>query len=402
MSQSRKARFTAVLFCILLTLGAVAQTCSLFFCYPQRVTVLQGSDILLRDETPFWIHSQLDEQSVRAVSATTDAEYQVVLSVFGLVPLRRVEVDVLSDLELVPCGNTVGIKLFADGVMVVGRSPISGQNPAAAIRDGDVIVEVDGVRIADLNSLSHRIEGSEGQPMVFTCRRDKTTFQTTVTPVWSAEEERFCIGLWVRDSTAGIGTLTYYDPESLAFGALGHPITDADTGENLPVGQGEILNSRVIDVEKGKRGAPGELKGIFTTGKLSGEVFSNTDVGVFGALVSAQGLPHTALKPAGRSEVHSGTATLLCNTSGEQVEEFAIEIERVMPQSRTDSKSMVIRITDPRLLNKTGGIVQGMSGSPIIQDGKLIGAVTHVFVNDPTRGYGVFIENMLSEAEKVK
>lgn len=397
MSRSRKIRFTAVLFCILFLLGAGTQTCSLFFSYPERVTVLQGSDILLRDETPFWIHSRLDESSVRAVSASADGEYQVVLSVFGLVPLRRVEVDVLSDLELVPCGNTVGIKLFADGVMVVGSSPVGGQTPAAAIREGDVIVEVDGARIADLDSLSSRIEASEGRSMVFTCRREKTTFRTTVTPVWSAEEERFCVGLWVRDSTAGIGTLTYYDPKSLSFGALGHPITDMDTGKNLPVGQGEILNSRVIGVEKGKRGAPGELKGIFTTGKLSGEVFSNTDVGVFGALVNAQGLPHTAYLPAGRSEVHTGAATVLCNTQGEGVEEFAIEVERVIPQSRTDSKSMVIRITDPRLLEKTGGIVQGMSGSPIIQNEKLIGAVTHVFVNDPTRGYGVFIENMLNE-----
>lgn len=396
MSHRKKVRFTAILFLILFIVGAVAQTCSLCFSYPKRVVVLRGEDILLREGTPFWIHSHLAEETVAAVSE--EDRYQVVLSVFGLVPIRQVEVGVLSDLEVVPCGNTVGIKLFSDGVMVVGSSPIAGQTPAAEIAEGDLIIEVDGVRIADMEGLSQKIERSEGKPLVFTCRRDKTTYQTTVTPLWSEEEQRYCVGLWVRDSTAGIGTLTFYDPESGFFGALGHPITDVDTGKKLPVGQGEVLNSRVIGVEKGKRGAPGELKGIFTTGDLNGEVFSNTDVGVFGALVGAQGLPSEPIEAAGRSEVHEGAASIRCNVSGEAVEEFAIQIERVMHQSRNDSKSMVIRITDERLLEKTGGIVQGMSGSPILQDGKLIGAITHVLVNDPTRGYGIFIENMLTEA----
>ena len=397
MSQSRKIRFTALLFLALFLLGAVVETCSLCFSYPRQVTVLRGEDILLRDGTPFWIHSRLAEETVATVAE--EDRYQVVLSVFGLLPLRRVEVGVRADLKVVPCGNTVGIKLFADGVMVVGSSPVDGQTPASDILEGDLIIEVNGIRIADMDALSRKIEDSEGAPLTFTCRRDKTTYRTTVTPAWSATEERYCIGLWVRDSTAGIGTLTFYDPETMAFGALGHPITDIDTGKKLPVGQGEVLNSRVIGVEKGKRGVPGELKGIFTTGTLSGEVFSNTDVGVFGALVGAQGLPAETVSPAGRSEVHEGTAQILCNVSGELVERFDIEIERVMHQSRNDSKSMVLHITDPRLLEMTGGIVQGMSGSPIIQDGKLVGAVTHVLVNDPTRGYGVFIENMLTEMQ---
>ncbi|MBO4954269.1 MAG: SpoIVB peptidase [Clostridia bacterium] len=400
MSQSRKIRFTAWLFSVLLVLGAVVQTCSLCFSYPKKVTVLRGEDILLRQGAPFWIHSQLAEETVATVSE--DAKYEVVLSVFGLLPLRRVEVGVLEDLKLVPCGNTVGIKLFSDGVMVVGTTPVNGKTPASDIAEGDLIIEVNGIRIADMDALSQKVENSLGGPLTLTCRRDKTTYQTTVTPVWSAEEDRFCIGLWVRDSTAGIGTLTFYDPDSGMFGALGHPITDVDTEKKLPVGQGEVLNSRVIGVEKGKRGAPGELKGIFTTGTLNGEVFSNTDVGVFGALVSASGLPSETVEPAGRSEVHVGAAEVLCNVSGERVERFAIQIERVMHQSRNDSKSMVIHITDERLLNQTGGIVQGMSGSPILQDGKLIGAVTHVLVNDPTRGYGVFIENMLSEAGSIR
>ncbi len=400
MSQSRKIRFTAILFLVLFIMGAVAQTCSLCFSYPKQVTVLRGEDILLRNDTPFWIHSQLAEETIATIS--DEDRYEVVLSVFGLLPLRRVEVGVLSDLELVPCGNTVGIKLFADGVMVVGSSPVGGKTPASDIAEGDLIIEVNGVRIADMDGLSRKIEDSRGEPLTFTCRRDKTTYQTTVTPVWSEEEERFCVGLWVRDSTAGIGTLTFYDPDSGMFGALGHPITDVETGKKLPVGQGEVLNSRVIGVEKGKRGAPGELKGIFTSGTLNGEVFFNTDVGVFGALVGAQGLPSERVEPAGRSEVHEGAAQILCNVSGEVVEQFDIQIERVMHQSRNDSKSMVIRITDERLLEQTGGIVQGMSGSPILQDGKLIGAVTHVLVNDPSRGYGVFIENMLSEVGEIR
>ena len=209
------------------------------------------------------------------------------------------------------------------------------------------------------------------------------------------------LGAWVRDSTAGVGTLSFYDPESGKYAALGHAITDGDTGAVLSVSEGQVLRAEIVAVQKGKKGAPGELKGSFLReGHAIGSIRRNSILGIYGSLAEPAVNP---LYPDGlpiglRSGVHPGPATILSTVDGKGMQEYAVEITRVNPQTAPAPKSMVIRVTDERLLNATGGIVQGMSGSPIIQDGRLIGAVTHVFVNDPTRGYGIFSENMLDAA----
>ena len=208
--------------------------------------------------------------------------------------------------------------------------------------------------------------------------------------------------MWVRDSTAGVGTLTYYDPESGGYGALGHAITDVDTGVMFPVGEGAVYKNKVVSISRGQKGTPGELTGEFFENAVElGSIEKNTPFGVFGSadaeMIGDAHYPE-GLPVAGRGEVRTGSAQILSTVDGFGVKAYDCEIEKVYSQSSPEARSMVIRITDPELLGKTGGIVQGMSGSPIVQDGKLVGAVTHVLVNDPTRGYGIFIENMLEAA----
>jgi len=268
----------------------------------------------------------------------------------------------------------------------------------AGLRSGDVITSVNGQSVATTGDLSSAVAESGGL-----CRlrvqRGGGSFSLTVTPVRDGQDV-FRLGAWVRDSATGIGTLTYYDEATGTFGALGHPISDGDTGDILPAAGGSIYPAKIMGVRVGQRGDPGELHGTFVgDAKALGELQQNTAQGIFGTMNGyANPLFPDGLPVGARSGVQLGEATILSTVDGGEVTRYACEITQVLSQSAAMTKSMVIKITDERLLGKTGGIVQGMSGSPIIQDGKLIGAVTHVLVNDPTRGYGIFIENMLDAA----
>ena len=223
-----------------------------------------------------------------------------------------------------------------------------------------------------------------------------------MTPVKSSEDGKYHIGLWVRDSTAGIGTLTFYDADTGKFGALGHGITDIDTGTLMSVKSGEKLESDILGVKMSRSGVPGELKGVFSEGRQLGTIESNTEVGIYGKLEKhAMQRMKGKMYPVGvRANIKEGPAVILSNIDGKKTEEYDIVIQKVSRQNLNGSKGMIIKITDERLLSTTGGIVQGMSGSPVIQDGKIVGAVTHVLVNDPTRGYGIFIETMLMNASQ--
>lgn len=206
------------------------------------------------------------------------------------------------------------------------------------------------------------------------------------------------LGVWLRDSMAGIGTMTFYDPDSGVFAALGHGINDVDTATLMPMESGSIMYASVTDVKKGESGAPGELHGSFDVNRDLGDLYANTNLGIYGVLRDGALSPRgEAVEVAAREEVHVGGATILSNIAGEQVEEYQVEITHVYPAAAGDTRNLMVQVTDPRLLETTGGIVQGMSGSPILQDGKLVGAVTHVLVNDPTRGYGILAENMVSQ-----
>ena len=304
---------------------------------------------------------------------------------------------------LIPVGKAVGIKLFADGVLIVDTSEVSCGGDAVSpaedcgLKEGDLILKANGEKIQSTEHMQSILQDNGEDAMVLAVQRGSRHMEVSVTPV-RCDDGKCRLGAWIRDSMAGVGTLTYYDPESGTYGALGHGINDVDTAQLMPLASGSIMETTVKAVRKGTSGSPGELKGDFSVQRDVGTLWANTDSGVFGTVSDGTFLDESrALPVAKRQEIRTGPATILSTVSGDRTEEYAVEIVRLYGGDQP-TRNLLLRVTDERLLSTTGGIVQGMSGSPIIQDGKLVGAVTHVLVNDPTRGYGIFIENMLEAA----
>lgn len=323
---------------------------------------------------------------------------------FGLLTVKSVRVDIVSNKQLVACGCTVGVKMDIDGILVIGVSDVETKDgkkvlPSkdSGIKPGCFITAINGKSVSKITELVKEIDSSGGKPLSVEYRSGASSNRTYVIPVLASDDKKYHIGLWVRDSTAGIGTLTFYDPETLEFGALGHGITDIDTGTLLPSASGDLVESSILGIKKGTNGNPGELKGVFIEDTKLGSIDKNSEFGIYGDLSrdTVSKLKGKIYQIGLRAEIKEGPATILSNIDGKNVEEYTIEIQKVSRQNINGSKGMIIKVTDERLLNATGGIVQGMSGSPILQNGKIIGAVTHVLVNDPTKGYGIFIEGML-------
>jgi stage IV sporulation protein B len=356
-----------------------------------------SSDTSVVSARPFVHH----HQRVLAVFAGQEGEAIVKTKLFGFLPWKSVRVKVVPPEYVYAGGQSVGIRLFAKGAMVVGYDRRnSNVSPAgkAHIQIGDIIERIDGHTIAtaeDVRSWTNHA----GQSLTLTIRRGPDHKTVEVVPARDPDGKRH-LGLFVRDKTAGVGTLTFYDAAHHKFGALGHVITDADTGMRIK-GTGDLFSAQITGVVRGTPGQPGEKKGNFATqnGQI-GNIEENSDYGVFGTMAHqpVNQYFHTPIPVALPNQIHVGQAKILTVLHGQKIEEFNVEIEDLARQETPSTKSMVIRVTDERLLTTTGGIVQGMSGSPIIQEGKLVGAVTHVFVSDPTRGYGVYAKWMLHEA----
>lgn len=316
-----------------------------------------------------------------------------------------------SEIIVYPGGQPIGVKLNTKGVLVVALSDIEGANgktpsPAAnaGVQIGDSIIKINDVEINHAEDVTRLInEGKRSEVILKLQRKNEGKFfEIKVNPTLDSTDGKQKIGLWVRDSTAGVGTLTFYHDKTKKFAALGHPITDADTGTILSVNNGVIVSSNIVSIKKGTKGNPGELRGLFIEeNKIKGQIIKNTQCGIFGngtkSLINNKF--NKPMKIGLRHEIKEGRAEILTTINNSEPELFEIEIQKLLPQNTPGSKSMVIRITDPRLLEKTGGIVQGMSGSPIIQNNKIIGAVTHVLINKPDVGYGIYIEWMLKDAE---
>lgn len=300
---------------------------------------------------------------------------------------------------LVPVGHTVGIKLFARGVLVVKLSDGGTPAKSCGLQTGDVIVKCGGVSVTSTEQFQTLLQENGGDATDLQVRREGESVTLSVSPQQN-DQGQYAIGAWIRDSMAGIGTMTYYDPEIGAFGALGHGITDVDTAQLMPFSSGSILPSTVKAVKKGAVGQAGELRGDFDLTQDLGTLSANTAAGVFGT-VEADGFAANlsqALPVAAASEVRTGPAVILSNVEGDNVQEYDVEILQIVSNS-ADGRDLVLSVTDPELIAATGGIVQGMSGSPILQDGKFVGAVTHVLLNDPTKGYGILMETMLKTGE---
>ena len=314
------------------------------------------------------------------------------------------------EIMIYPGGQPIGVKLNTKGVLVVALSDIEGVNgkrpsPSAnaGVQIGDSIIQINDIEINHAEDVTIAINKEKNSEVTLKLQRKNNSkfLKIKVKPVVDSTDGKQKIGLWVRDSTAGVGTLTLYDDKTKKFAALGHPITDADTGTILSVNNGVIVSSNIVSIKKGTRGNPGELRGLFVDeNKIKGQIIKNTECGIFGdgtkSLINNKF--NKPMKVGLRNEIKEGKAQILTTINGNEPELFEIKIEKLLPQNTSGSKSMVIKITDPRLLEKTGGIVQGMSGSPIIQNNKIIGAVTHVLINKPDVGYGIYIEWMLKDA----
>lgn len=324
-------------------------------------------------------------------------------------PMKDLTISVLPEKTLIPGGHSVGIKMDVSGVLIVGLEEISTDqgkvNPGlnAGLQIGDSVLSIEGTAVNNANDVKRILnQGELGRSVNLRIQRKGEVNNVTVNPVKSKEDGSWKLGVWVKEKTAGLGTVTYYDPESNIIGALGHGITDNTTGQILKVAEGQMMFSRVESVLQGKSGKPGEIRGIFyEADQPMGALVHNSTFGIFGKAETKVTNPMYSepLKVGYQSEIQLGPAQILTTIDGNTIEAFDIEIEKIHRQSKPDTKGMVIRVTDKRLLDKSGGIVQGMSGSPILQGGKIIGAVTHVLVNDPERGYGIFIEWMLKEAK---
>lgn len=370
---------------------------------PERLTADCGEQIKIA-EYPEITCAGLSGTAA-AAAETFPVSRQATLALFGAIPVKNVEIHEAEAPVLVAGGNPFGIKLLMDGVMVTGLGEVQDENsgkccPAAEadIRKGDIIRTADNVPITSNAQLQDIIGGSGGRTIKLSVNREGHEFTAFLEPVYSKADRCWKGGMWVRDSVAGIGTMTFINKETGEFAGLGHPICDADTGETVPLSSGEAVPVEITDAQKGETGIPGELKGLFTSSRALGSLQRNNGSGVFGMLTpEAKEMLCSGgkeYKMGYRQEVSTGAAQIFTTVSGSEPELYDIEIEKVDYTAGDSTKNMIIHITDSRLIEATGGIVQGMSGSPIIQNDRLIGAVTHVFVADPSKGYGIFAENM--------
>ncbi len=379
---------------------------------PLLAVVRSDQDGILRvdDQAATGTEWRVNLASPVALEPLATGRCRLEFSLLGILPLRSLAVEVVARPEVVVGGQSIGILLRTKGVVVVGHSPVDGSDgrvhyPArdAGLKVGDVITRIDGVEVKSSQHVVYLVNkcAREGRPVPLEVERGGETVALEVRPVYSERERIFQLGLFVRDGAAGVGTMTFYDPASQVFMALGHVVSDSATNRPLEVSDGRVVRATVARVKPGKRGEPGEKEGTFVEDQdVIGTITANTDFGLVGLVTGDGALAEGERMPVALArEVTTGPVEIRTVVDGTEVRSYSAEITRIDPdQDSPAPKGITLRITDPALLEATGGIVQGMSGSPIIQNGMLVGAVTHVFVNDPTRGYGVFAEWMIEEA----
>lgn len=337
---------------------------------------------------------------------TTNLEVKL----FNTFNVKDIDVSVIKRTKVIPVGQVAGLKLYTTGVLVVGMSEIKGIDNKkykpyenTGIQEGDTIVQIENDEITGTKELIQKVNSSKGKELNLKYVRDGEILECAISPVKTSASE-FKLGLWVRDSAAGIGTMTYYEPETKNFAALGHGITDVDTGKLINISNGQFITTKVLSIIKGEDGAPGKIQGSISEQSNIGTIKKNSIFGIYGVAEDVQKIkidPNKKMNVATRNEIELGEATILCSLDDEKTKEYKIQIEKIYLNNNYDNKSMLIKVTDKELIEKTGGIIQGMSGSPVIQNGKFIGAITNVLVNDPTKGYVVFGDLMIKEMRSV-
>lgn len=355
-------------------------------------TVLVGADVSVQKASNLQLQTSTGTTTEK-LQINNSQEKKYNLSLFGI-NLKTIRANVIPNTKVIPLGNLVGLKLYTKGVLVVGMSEIQGEDnkvykpyEEAGIEQGDEIIKINDEEVNTTEELISCVSKCKGKDIDVTYVKDGNVIQTTMTPV-KTSKNTYKIGLWVRDAAAGVGTLTFYEPSTNSFAALGHGIQDVDTGELVDISTGEFVTTDIINVKKGEENSPGKIEGTIDDSKKIGNIYSNTDYGVYGFTTDKSELNIENMKEvevASRNEITLGKASIICTLENGLRKEYEVEIEKIYINNNENNKSMVVKVTDEKLLEKTGGIIQGMSGSPILQNGKLIGALTHVLVSDPTK-----------------
>ena len=372
---------------------------------PSNIIIMQGEEIKLNTILGISINQVNSYNIVQTSSGDTNTvntgkkDYK--LSLFDVLKVKDITVNVIPRTKVVPLGKAIGMKLYTQGVLVVGMSEIEGKKPyeKSGIKEGDMIIEIDQKEINNTQDLINTVNKSQGENINIKYIRNEDTITTSIKPVKTQENE-YKIGLWVRDGAIGVGTISYYEPSTKYFAALGHPIIDTDTGEIVSIKEGELVNASVISIKKGEGGNPGEIKGSLKSDEKIGQISTNTKFGIYGTLDNLSSLnidKENKIKVALREEIKTGDAKVLLTLEDGIRKEYDVKIKKIYKNNDKDNKSMLIEIVDEDLKNLTGGIIQGMSGAPLIQNGKFIGAITHVLVNNPELGYAVFGDLMIKQ-----
>lgn len=399
------------IFIILLLLVIFIYVCNITL-LPTSLILMQGETLDVKTILGLTVGAVQENQQIMQASSNINKNtvnkagiLDVNLNLFGKIPVKDMKVNVIPKTSVIPIGKAIGMKLYTDGVLVVGMSEINGKKPYenSGLQEGDRIIEVNRKKIDTTDDLVTSVNNSKGSTVELTYERDSQTLKASIRPV-KMQNNEYKLGIWVRDAAAGVGTMTFYEPTSKTFAALGHGITDIDTSELIQIANGELVTTNILSVIKGERGLPGEIRGTIENGTTLGSIYKNTSYGVYGKVSDKNKLniiESEKVAVALRNEIKTGKAEIRCQLDNGKVETYEIEIQRLFLNNYADNKSMVIKVTDERLIQKTGGIIQGMSGAPIIQNGKFIGAVTHVLVNNPEVGYGVFADMMIKELREV-
>ena len=403
------------LFCVLIIFVLLF----IYICYidsiPSSIILLQGEEIGLKPM--FGLNIEVNakesiETSFQEESEISDKIGKNELSLnLGNIKLKDISVTTIPNKVVVPGGEAIGLKLYTNGVLVVGMSEIEGEDNKkykpyenSGIEEGDMITKISDKTVTCTADLITYVNECNGKEINLKYVRDGKEYETKMNPTKTGEKD-YKLGLWVRDAAAGVGTLTFYEPSTESFACLGHGINDVDTYELIDIASGELVTTNILDIVKGTDGAPGEIRGSIERGVTLGQIEKNTAFGVYGKMSNLGRLNvsnSAEVEVANRSEIQTGKAEILCELENGKTERYEIEIQKLFLENNQDNKSMLIKVTDEELIEKTGGIIQGMSGAPILQNGKFIGAVTHVLVNDSKVGYAVFADMMIKQMREVE
>lgn len=372
-------------------------------CLPDRISTYSSKNISYKNiyTVDMGNNSQVDFQNNTRVSPSESE-----IKILGIIPVKTTKVLQETEKRVYVSGESFGIKLYTDGVIVVGTKDVETANgkcnPAkeAGLEKGDIIISINNVKMTDSSQVEETFNDNNGKDYKIVVKRNGNYKNFTLKPVYSQSEGKYKVGVWVRDSTAGIGTVTFYNSENNSIGALGHPITDVDTNEIMPILNGEAVKANVTKIYKSTDGEAGSLCCDFTNNVI-GSLSVNSICGIYGKYECSL-VGKRLYKVAASQEVEKGSAQLLCTVDEKGPQLYDVEITRVSYRENNDEKNMVVRVTDKNLIEKTGGIVQGMSGSPIVQNGKLVGALTHVIVDNPEKGYAIFAEKMVEKSKELK